>query len=149
MVDYISNTQDVRELARGVLPSDFPDAEIQEEQRAAYNYISIYTHKFDWSTSDPEYFAIQKLEEQLAKCYILEHYGGPKQIEYGRTMQSYIDDALDKVVENLVTPTTDDELLITSTDYKSWNLNADEPFKTKLSPTLRNLDSSVPESQLD
>jgi len=149
MVDYISNTQDVRELTRSVLASDFPDSEIQEEQRAAFNYICIYTHKFDWTTSDPEFYSIQKLESQLAKAYILEHYGGSKYYEYGKSMQSYVDDALDKINENLVSPTFEDEELITSTDYKSWILNPDEPFKSKLDPSLRNLDTSVSEGQLD
>ena len=138
MVDYISNTQDVRELTRSVLATDFPDAEIVEEQKAAYNYISIYTHKFDWVPTDPEYPSIQKLEAQLAKIYILEHYGGGRYSEYIMAQKAMIDASLDKIYEHLVTPTTEDEELVTVTDYKSWNLNPDLPYTSKLNPALRN-----------
>ena len=149
MVDYISNTQDVRELARSVRTTDFPDAEIQEEQRAAYNYICVYTHKFDWAVTDPEFYALQKIEAQLAKCYILEHYGGGKYAEYVEAMKASLNDMLDKINENLETPTLEDEELITSTEYKSWVLNKDFPYISKLKPTLRNLDSDSKESFLD
>ena len=149
MVDYISNTQDVRELARSVRATEFPDPEIIEEQKAAYNYICVYTHKFDWVPTDPEYPAIQKLEAQLAKCYIIEHYTGGKYSEYLEVQKAYINTMLDKINENLVSPTFEDEELITSTEYKSWNLNADTPYKSKLDPTLRVLDSSVREGELD
>jgi len=44
---------------------------------------------------------------------------------------------LDKVNENLVSPALEDEELITSTTYKSWILNADYPYKSKLDPRLR------------
>ena len=149
MAEYISNTTDVRELTRSVLATDFPDAEIIEEQKAAYNYISIYTHKFDWSPSDPEYYSIQKLEAQLAKCYILEHYGGSRFYEYVAAQKEMVNQALDKIVENLVSPTFEDEELITSTDYKSWILNPDVPYVSKLDPSLRNLDSDARQSDLD
>ena len=149
MVDYISNTQDVRELSRSVRATDFPDPEIQEEQKAAYNYICIYVHKFDWVPTDPEYPALQKLEAQLAKCYILEHFGGGRYNDYINVLKAQINLALDKIEANLVSPTIEDEELITSTEYKSWRLNPDFPYKSKLNPTLRNLDSSVNEGELD
>jgi len=137
MVDYISNTDDVRELASSVIAPDFPNTEIEEEQRAAFNYICVYTHKFDWSQNDPEYAMIQKLETMLAACFILDHYGGQR-FEYGVNQQmSNINMLLDKVNENLVSPTFEDEELITSTTYKSWILNADYPYKSKLDPRLR------------
>ena len=137
MVEYISNTQDVRELASSVVPPDFPDDEVIEEQKAAFNYICIYTHKFDWSPNDPEYSMIQKLETQLAACFILDHYGNQR-FEYGVNQQmANINMLLEKVFQNLTSPTIEDEELITSTAYKSWRLNADFPYNSKLDPRLR------------
>ena len=137
MVDYISNTDDVRELASSVLAPEFPDAEIQEEQRAAYITISTYTHKFDWSVADPEFYAIQKLEAQLAKCFIFEHYGGPGYSQQNDMDQEKIFKKLDAIKDNMVTVTEDEEETITRTDYKSWVLNPDRPYESKLDQSLR------------
>jgi len=137
MVDYISNTTDVRELAGSVVPAQFPDAEIQEEQKAAYNYISIYTHKYDWDSDDAEFLAIQKLEAQLAKCFILEHYGGPAYAQMIDAQMNKINKALDAIRDNMTTVTEDDEASVTRTDYKSWVLNPDIPYESKLDQSLR------------
>jgi hypothetical protein len=137
MVDYISVTQDVRELAGSVVPSEFPDTEIQEEQKAAYNYISIYTHKYDWDTDDPEFLAIQKLEAQLAKCFILEHYGGPGYAQIIDAQMNKINKALDAIKDNMITVSPDEGETITRTDYKSWVLNPDIPYESKLDQSLR------------
>ena len=139
MVDYISVTQDVRELAGSVIAdaSQFSDPEIQEEQRAAFNYICIYTHKFDWSTSDPEFYALQKLEAQIAKCFIQEHYGGPSYSQIIDAQMEKINKALDAIKDNMVTVTEDEEETITRTDYKSWVLNPDIPYESKLDQSLR------------
>ena len=139
MVDYVSVTQDVRELAGSVVGSadQFPDSEIIEEQKAAYNYISIYTHKYDWSSSDAEFLAIQKLEAQLAKLFILEHYGGPSYAQMIDAQMAKINKALDAIKDNMVTVSPDEGETITRTDYKSWVLNPDIPYESKLDQSLR------------
>ena len=142
MVDFISNTTDVRELARSVLPSDFPDAEIIEEQKAAYIYIAIYTHKFDWSASDPEFPAIAKLEAQLAKAYILEHYGGLEYQNIIDSIKASVDAMLQIIKDNMPTITADEDNVLTVTEPKSWVLNPDAPFISKLEQSLRG-DSSM------
>ena len=143
MVDYISNTQDVRELASSVGTYQWPDPEIQEEQRAAYIEIASYTHKFDWSTNDPEFYAIQKLEAQLAKCYIFEHYGGPKYAQQIDAEEKMIYMKLDAIKDNMQTVTEDEEESVTRTDYKSWILNTDIPYESKLDQSLRADDTGV------
>ena len=139
MVDYLSNTDDVRELAGSVISStgQFPDTEIQEEQRAAYNYISIFTHKFDWDSGDAEYYALQKLEAQLAKCFIQEHYGGPSYSDIIDRQMVKINAALQAIKDNMPTVTDDEEGSVTRTDYKSWVLNPDIPYESKLDQSLR------------
>ena len=137
MVDYLSVTQDVRELAGSILPARFPDTEIQEEQKAAYNYIAIYTHKYDWDMDDPEALALQKLEAQLAKCFIQEHFGGPSYSQMIDAQMTKINKALDAIKDNMVTTTEDQEESVTRTDYKSWVLNPDIPYESKLDQSLR------------
>ena len=139
MVDYLSVTQDVRELAGSVIAdtAQFPDSEIIEEQKAAYNYISIFTHKFDWDSGDPEFYALQKLEAQLAKCFIQEHYGGPSYSEIIDKQMEKINSALQAIKDNMPTVTDDDEGSVLRTDYKSWVLNPDIPYESKLDQSLR------------
>ena|SRR6187551_255323 len=137
MTDYLSNTTDVRELAGSILPARFPDSEIVEEQKAAFNYICIYTHKYDWDSDDAEYLALQKLEAQLAKCFIQEHFGGPSYSQVIDAQMNKINKALEAIKDNMVTVTEDDEASVTRTDYKSWVLNPDIPYESKLDQSLR------------
>ena len=137
VVEYTSNTTDVRELSSSVITTVFPNDEIIEEQKAAYNYIAIYTHKFDWSVLDKEFPSIQKLEAQLTKCYIFEHYGGSKYYEYVDREKAKIDKALDKIVDNMSSIDPEEEDRLTRTDLKSWNINQDNPYYSKLSRSLR------------
>jgi len=137
LTDYLSNTTDVRELAGSILPARFPDSEIVEEQKAAFNYICIYTHKYDWDSDDAEYLALQKLEAQLAKCFIQEHFGGPSYSQVIDAQMNKINKALEAIKDNMVTVTEDDEASVTRTDYKSWVLNPDIPYESKLDQSLR------------
>ena len=137
MTDYLSNTTDVRELAGSILPARFPDSEIVEEQKAAFNYICIYTHKYDWDSDDAEYLALQKLEAQLAKCFIQEHFGGPSYSQVIDAQMNKINKALEAIKDNMTTVTEDDEASVTRTDYKSWVLNPDIPYESKLDQSLR------------
>jgi len=137
LTDYLSNTTDVRELAGSILPARFPDSEIVEEQKAAFNYICIYTHKYDWDSDDAEYLALQKLEAQLAKCFIQEHFGGPSYSQVIDAQMNKINKALEAIKDNMTTVTEDDEASVTRTDYKSWVLNPDIPYESKLDQSLR------------
>jgi len=137
LTDYLSNTTDVRELAGSITAVRFPDSEIIEEQKAAYNYIAIYTHKYDWDSGDAEFPALQKLEAQLAKCFIWEHYGGASYSQMIDAQMSKINKALDAIKDNMTTVTEDDEASVTRTDYKSWVLNPDIPYESKLDQSLR------------
>jgi len=143
MVDYISVTQDVRELAGSVISAQFPDGEIVEEQEAAFGVIAVWTHKNDWDSDDYEFKALQKIEAQLAKAYIMEHYGGPT---YNNIVQSTYDNIfgttakkgqLDKIIDNMETDIEDTDESVTRTDYQSPNLNPDAEWSSKLSPSLR------------
>jgi hypothetical protein len=137
VVDYISNTSDVRELARSVLVSEFPDDEIIEEQKSAYSDIAVFTHKFDWASTDQEYPSIQKAETQLASIYVLEHYVPVEQREQvlGPIYQKVID-KLTWIKDNMPTETDETDIL-ERTESRSWNLNHDLPFPSKLSSILR------------
>lgn len=137
MVDYLSVTQDVREMAGSILPARFPDAEIQEEQRAAYSYISTITHKFDWDSGDPEYYALQKIEAQVAKCFIQEHFGGPSYQQVVNEQMKLLKASLLEIKDNMTEATPDEGDTITRTDYKSWVLNPDIPYESKLDQSLR------------
>jgi hypothetical protein len=137
VVEYTSITQDVRELASSVLSADFPDAEIIEEQEAAYNHIAVRTHKFDWTVSDPEFKSIQKIEARLAKCYIFDHYGGVKYREQMAYEEDKLDKEIDTIKDNMESISPDEEDTLTRTDFKSWNLNPDEGYQSKLSNALR------------
>lgn len=136
MTDYTSNTQDVRELARSVGALTFPDGEIIEEQKAAFTYIGIGTHKFDWDSDDEEWEAIQKLEAQIAKCYILEHYGGGKYQEYVDSKMLQFDRQIATIKDNMSSVPTDEEGILTRTDLKSWNIGPDG-YYSKLNRSLR------------
>ena len=137
VVEYTSITQDVRELASSVLADDFPDGEIIEEQKAAYNHIAVRTQKFDWISTDPEFPSVQKLEARLAKCYIFEHYGGVKYREANEREMDYIDKEIDAIKDNMTSIAPTEEDTLTRTDFKSWNLNPDEGYQSKLSNALR------------
>jgi len=137
MTDYLSVTQDVRELSGSILPARFPDSEIVEEQKAAYNYICIYTHKYDWDMDDIEALALQKLEAQLAKCFIQEHFGGPSYSQMIDAQMAKINKALDAIKDNMATVTPEEGETITRTDYKSWVLNPEIPYESKLDQSLR------------
>jgi len=136
-INYISDTDDVRELSGSVIAAQFPDDEIIEEQVAAYSDVCIFTHKFDWDTGDPEFYSIQKSEAQLAKAYIMEHYGGPTYNNVVKETRMDVYQKLEEIKDNMVTVSEDEGETITSTDYKSPNLNPDAQWSSKLDQSLR------------
>jgi len=136
-INYISNTQDVRELSGSVISAQFPDDEIVEEQVSAYSDICIFTHKFDWDTTDPEFYSIQKSEAQLAKAYIMEHYGGPTYNNVVKETRMDVYQKLEEIKNNMVTVSEDEGETVTRTDNKSPNLNPDAEWSSKLDQSLR------------
>jgi hypothetical protein len=135
--DYISNTTDVRELSGSVISAQFPDDEIIEEQVAAYSDVCIFTHKFDWDADDPEFYSIQKAEAQLAKAYIMEHYGGPTYNNVVKETRFDVYKKLEEIKDNMITVSDDEGETITRTDYNSPNLNPDAVWSSKLEQSLR------------
>ena len=75
VVEFISDTDEVRRLARSVPTNDFDNDQIILQQKAAYSGIQIDTHHEEWVSTDPGFYKIQKIEQQYAAAYVLEYYG--------------------------------------------------------------------------
>jgi hypothetical protein len=73
---YQSATSDVREECRNILPEDISDTEIQEEQAAAYGFLSGVLGEYDANT--PKIDAIKKLEIILAASFVMKPYNTQK-----------------------------------------------------------------------
>ena len=124
--DFISDTDLVRQQATNVLPDDFLDADIQTFQYQAYSLIRTITNKDDWISTDREFGALQRIETDLADAYIRKHF--KKSYESVAEANSVINSCiaeLKDIQQNMDTPTGQEELSITRTSFKSWNLNPD------------------------
>lgn len=134
MVDplFISDTDLVRRLARNVTTNDFTDAQIVIEQKAAYARIIIKTGRSDWSASDNRFPAIQKIEEQLAAAYILEHYGAgtPEELNMIGFLTTQATDNLDTLVEEGVDPESDVNVIVVTSDYASYGAQLEDDPNT-------------------
>ena len=128
MVDFISDTASVRRLARNVLAADFNDPQIEKEQRAAFSKIGTKTGKFDWALPDPRFYDIQKLEEQQAASYVLQHYGSGKAEEMAMIQywDGQVKDGLQEVVDEGTDPESDKDVLIATSDYLSYPANRED-----------------------
>jgi hypothetical protein len=122
MVDFISVTDLVRRLARNVIAQDFTDAQIVFEQKAAYAKIGTATGKFDWVNTDPRFPHVQKIEEQLAAKYILEHYGAgsPEEVNWINYWDTQTKEGLKEIVEEGVDVEADVDVLTTTSNYDSY-----------------------------
>lgn len=121
--DFISDTDEVRRLARKVVTADFSDGEIESWQFKEYSYIRTVTDKDDWDALDREYGALQGVETKLAAADIIEHYGrGPDALAAVQSMRESAYARLESITENLDT-TTEESGSVLETDNKSWNLN--------------------------
>ena len=69
---HYADTTDVREEAGNILVVDFSDAEIVEEQEAAYDFISSAIGAYD--TSNSKIAALKKLEIKMAASFVLDHF---------------------------------------------------------------------------
>lgn len=127
-VDYISDTAAVRKQASNVLgvisTTDFPDTLIQSFQTQAYSLIRTVTDKDDWDLLDREFYAIQRIEVDLAVAYIRKHFKQDYESAADTTIAECLAE-LKVIADNMDTPTGAEEVLIARTDYKSWNLNPD------------------------
>jgi hypothetical protein len=120
--DFISETAAVRRLARNVLVADFDDPQIVKEQKAAFSKIGTKTGKFDWALPDPRFYDIQKLEEQQAASYVLQHYGSGTAEEMNMITywDSQVKDGLQEIVDEGTDPESDKDVLIATSNYESY-----------------------------
>ena len=128
MVDYISVTAEVRELARSVVNTavDFTDAEIQRWQSMRHSQLKTWTDKDTWDTTDREYGLGQLIETKLTAVDVLQHYGGPNDIAVWQAMEASAMLDLKSLVDNMADTSGTESGNVLETSYKSWNLNSDE-----------------------
>jgi hypothetical protein len=124
MVDptYVSVTANVRRLARNVIVADFSDAQIIHEQEAAYAAILIATGKSDWAAADNRFPAVQKIEEELAAAYILEHYGQgtSEELAWIQYWTSSANSLIISIKDNTTDPEEDANVLVANSRYISY-----------------------------
>jgi hypothetical protein len=140
MVDplFISDTAEVRRLARSVVTADFTDAQIILQQKAAYSDIIIQTHKSDWSTLDNRFYKIQKIEQQLAAAYVLEYYGDGslETLNMIAALRTEANASLKTTVESGSDVESDVAISIVASDYESYpaslqdNPNTAMPYRS-------------------
>ena len=124
--DFLSDTTEVRRLARKVLPADFTDDQITVYQFEVYSGIKTLTDKTDWDSGDTEYGILQLYEKEIAALEIRKHFAqDPAELE---AIDRAIDSAWARlrlnVVGELDTETGLGTGSVLSTEYKSWNLNS-------------------------
>lgn len=121
--DFISNTAEVRRLARKVVTTDFTDDEIKSYQYKVYSLIRTLTDKDDWDDQDREFGAFQLFETEIAAELIKQHYGNPQQAESAAASLMALWEEMQKLIDNIDTPIAGTTSRIRRTDFKSWNLN--------------------------
>jgi hypothetical protein len=133
VITFISDTALVRRLARNVVTQDFTDNQIINEQTAAYARIGTKTGKFDWTSLDPRFAFVQKIEEQLAAKYVLEHYGAgtPEEINCIQYWDAQVNEGLQVIVDEGVDAEEDANVLTATSRYESYASNLqDDQFAT-------------------
>jgi len=133
MVDplFISDTAEVRRLARSAVTNDFTDAQIIIQQKAAYSDIIIQTHKSDWSILDNRFYKIQKIEQQLAAAYVLEYYGDGslETLNMIAALRTEANASLKITVESGSDVESDVSISIVASDYESYPASLqDNPY---------------------
>lgn len=73
--DYISDTEEVKRLARNVVAADFDTPQTISYQVKEYSNLRTWTHKDDWNVSNRSFYAIQLQETRLAAADLVDHYG--------------------------------------------------------------------------
>ena len=137
VVEYVSDTDQVRKLARNVLLTEFSDEQIQEEQKSAFTDIGLATQKYDWDINDLEFPSVQKLEQKLAAKYLIEYYGdgNPDQLHWMEMWTNDVKEGLMTLSSGMSGASSSDIIAeqIERTTYKSWNLNPSYPYRSRLS----------------
>ena len=125
--DFISDTAEVRKLARSVIPADFSDDQIKSYQYKVYSEIRTMTDKDDWNATNREFGALQLIETEIAAELIKKHYGKNSEsvgASEARISSSFAE--LKVIVDNLdTTISVAGGGKIRKTSYKSWNLNTE------------------------
>lgn len=73
--DYISDTEEVKRLARNVVVEDFDTDQTISYQVKEYSNLKTWTHKNNWTTASDSFYAIQLQETRLAAADLVDHYG--------------------------------------------------------------------------
>lgn len=131
-MSFISDTDEVRRLARNVVVEDFDDTQIESYQVKEYSLIRTLTDKDDWDSADREFGALQLIETSLAAADVIRHYGNPEDPSVVNAWQAMRQSTLmdlDKIVDNLDTEadTAETEVDIGRTDFKGWTKAGTEP----------------------
>ena len=125
--DFISDTTAVIKQARNVLPADFTTENVESFEYQAYSFIRTILNKDDWTSTDREFGAVQRINVDLAVAYIRKHYGKTDEYERGSAAEASCIAQLKLIFENLDTPTGEEDLSIAKTPRRGWNINPDNP----------------------
>ena len=122
-----SNVDDCRELARSVLPIEFPDTEILEELTHAQSKIWTVTKKLDWSSSDFQYEFITQLARKEGARTTLEHYNlNEQQLRVVLAWKVEVEEGLDTIVKSSVDPAHDIDIKVIASKYESYPLSLED-----------------------
>ena len=135
--DFISDTTEVRRLARKVIPADWTDDQIKVYQYEVYSGIRTLSDKDDWDSADREFGAYQLAEKEIAALEIRKHFAqDATELE---ALDRAIDAAWARLRLNVIGETDTDTGAaagkIRQTSYKSWNLNSSVSPPNRLSNT--------------
>ena len=114
---YQSATSDVREEAGNILEIDFSDAEIQEEQQAAYDIISGEIGEYD--ETHPKINGIKKIEIKLAASFVLDHFNQYKDASVKKSEQAH--KLLEYMKKGLAGGAADISDYFATTSYQSYS----------------------------
>jgi hypothetical protein len=121
---YASSSDDVRELAGGVIAADFSNNEIIEEQETARDIIDLKTAR-TWSASDSIFELIVRIENMLSAALVLAHFG-PTHKDESERLWVRAHQLLETVIGSELSGTTGSGALFASSNYKSYILGLDD-----------------------
>jgi hypothetical protein len=128
---HYADTTDVREEAGNILAVDFSDAEIVEEQEAAYDFISSEIGAYD--DTHPKIAAIKKLEIKLAASFVMDHFSQYKEKAKQKQDESYR--LLETLKKGLVGGAADVGDFFATTTYQSYSAAMSvDPTQTTVRP---------------
>jgi hypothetical protein len=128
---YQSATSDVREESGNILDIDFSDAEIQEEQQAAYDIISGEIGEYD--ETHPKINGIKKIEIKLAASFVLDHFNQYKDAASKKAEQAH--KLLEYMKKGLAGGAADISDYFAVTSYQSYSAaESEDPEQTTIVP---------------